>query len=136
MAIDRLSHATVYVLDQDSALAFYTEKLGFELREDARLGTFRWLTVGPKTQPELTLVLMPIAEGPMMNADQAASLRALVQSGALGGGVFATTNCRESYETLKPRGVEFARAPKEMPYGVEAVFRDDSGNIFSLPQRR
>lgn len=136
MAIDRLSHTTVYVVDQDRALAFYTEKLGFELREDARLGNFRWLTVGPKTQPELTLVLMPIADGPTMNAEQAASLKALVESGVLGGGVLATSNCHDSYETLKARGVKFARAPKEMPYGIEALFHDDSGNFFSLTERR
>ena len=136
MPIDRLSHSTLYVVNQDRALEFYTEKLGFELREDARLGTFRWLTVGPKTQPDLTIVLMPIAEGPTMNQEQARSLKTLVENGVLGGGVLATSNCQESYETLKARGVKFARAPKEMPYGIEAVFHDDSGNFFSLTQRR
>lgn len=132
----RHSHSTIYVLDQDSAKAFYTEKLGFEVREDARLGDFRWLTVAPKGQPDTCMVLFAIKPGPTMNEEQAASLRALVQAGVLGGGVLQTDDCRRDYEELRARGVEFLREPKEMPYGIEAVLKDDSGNFFSLTQRR
>lgn len=134
--ITKHSHATIYVTDQDRAKAFYTEKLGFEVRDDARLGSFRWLTVAPKTQPDACMILMLIAPGPMLNQEQADKLRSLLEAGVLGGGVFATDDCRRDYEELKAKGVVFAREPKEMPYGIEALMRDDSGNFFSLTQRR
>jgi catechol 2,3-dioxygenase-like lactoylglutathione lyase family enzyme len=134
--ITKLSHATVYVIDQDRAKEFYCGKLGFEVRTDATMGSFRWLTVGPKTQPELELVLMKIEASPMADADSIAALRKLVESGVLGAGVFTTDDCRRTYEELKEKGVVFASEPKEMPYGIEAVFRDDSGNFFSLTQRK
>jgi catechol 2,3-dioxygenase-like lactoylglutathione lyase family enzyme len=133
--IERLSHATIYVLDQDRAKAFYTEKLGFELREDITLGNFRWLTVGPKGQPDLELVLMPVHAG-QNTAEQAASLRALIEAGKLGVGVFATRDCRKTYAELKAKGVVFRSEPTERPYGVEATLLDDSGNLFSLTQRK
>ncbi len=134
--ITKHSHSTVYVTDQDRAKAFYTEKLGMEVRDDVRMGNFRWLTVGTKTQPDHHLILMLIGSGPMMNAEQTEALRKLVTSGVMGGGVLATDDCKRDYEDLKAKGVEFAREPKEMPYGIEAVFKDDSGNFFSLTQRR
>jgi predicted enzyme related to lactoylglutathione lyase len=137
--ITKLSHSTVYVVDQDRAKDFYVNKLGFEVRTDATMGEFRWLTVGPKTQPELEVVLMKIAPHDMGNGlspDQAASLRKLVEAGVLGAGVWNTDDCRRTYTELKERGVTFASEPKEMPYGIEAVFRDDSGNFFSLTQRK
>jgi predicted enzyme related to lactoylglutathione lyase len=138
--ITKLSHSTVYVIDQDRAKQFYCDKLGFEVRTDATMGSFRWLTVGPKTQPELEIVLMKISPsdlGPMgLDAEKAAALRMLVESGVLGAGVFNTDDCRRTYAELKDRGVQFASEPKEMPYGIEAVFRDDSGNFFSLTQRK
>jgi predicted enzyme related to lactoylglutathione lyase len=133
--IERLSHATIYVLDQDRAKAFYTEKLGFELREDVRMGNFRWLTVGPKGQPDLEIVLMPL-QGGQNTAEQAASLRALVEAGKLGVGVFATRDCRKTYSELKAKGVVFTSEPTERPYGIEAMLLDDSGNLFSLTQRK
>jgi predicted enzyme related to lactoylglutathione lyase len=137
--ITKLSHASVYVVDQDRAKDFYCNKLGFEVRTDATMGNFRWLTVGPKTQPELEIVLMKIAPsemGPGLTPDQAAALRGLVEAGVLGAGVWTTDDCRKTYAELKERGVQFASEPKEMPYGIEAVFRDDSGNFFSLTQRK
>jgi|SRR5688572_6407764 catechol 2,3-dioxygenase-like lactoylglutathione lyase family enzyme len=136
--ITKLSHATVYVVDQDRAKDFYCDKLGFEVRTDARMGSFRWLTVGPKTQPDLELVLMKLAPVPGMGMDEAAvaTLRGLVESGKLGAGVWQTDDCRKTYAELAARGVEFSSEPKEMPYGIEAVFRDDSGNFFSLTQRK
>ncbi len=132
----RHSHSTIYVVDQERAKAFYTEKLGLELREDAKLGNFRWLTVAPKAQPDACMVLFPIAAGPLMTEEQADALRTLVEAGVLGGGVLQTDDCRRDYDELRARGVEFRREPKEMPYGIEALFRDDSGNLFSLTQRR
>jgi catechol 2,3-dioxygenase-like lactoylglutathione lyase family enzyme len=134
--ITRLSHTTVYVLDQDEAKAFYTEKLGFEVRDDVRMDDFRWLTVGPKDQPDLRIVLMPIGGGPTTDEQDAKHLRALVAKGALGAGVMRTDDCQATYKELSARGVDFVQEPAERPYGVEAVFRDNSGNWFSLTQPR
>jgi catechol 2,3-dioxygenase-like lactoylglutathione lyase family enzyme len=134
--IQRLSHCSVYVLDQDAAKQFYTEKLGFEVRTDARLGSFRWLTVSPKGQANFELVLMALNPGPMMDAETVATLRGLVEKGTFGGGVLETADCRKTYEELKAKGVAFLNEPQERPYGIEAVLRDDSGNWFSLTQRR
>jgi predicted enzyme related to lactoylglutathione lyase len=134
--ITKHSHTCVYVTDQERAKAFYTEKLGLEVRDDVRMGDFRWLTVGPKTQPDACIVLMLIAPGPLLTQEQVGQLRSLVEAGALSGGVLQTDDCPRDYEELKARGVQFVREPKEMPYGVEALMRDDSGNFFSLTQRR
>lgn len=132
--IQRLSAASVYVLDQERAKKFYIEKLGFELRNDATLGTFRWLTVGPQGQPDLEIVLMPIHSSPMLDEPRAHALRDLVTQGTFGFGAFATDDCRATYEQLKARGVEFRGPPEERPYGIEAVLKDDSGNWFALVQ--
>ncbi|HUS32280.1 MAG TPA: VOC family protein [Kofleriaceae bacterium] len=134
--ITKHTHTTIYVTDQDRAKAFYTEKLGFEVRDDASMGDFRWLTVGPKTQPDVCLILYAIKPGPWMKEEHASSLRTLVEAGAIGGGVLMTDDCKRDYDELKAKGVEFTREPKEMPYGLEAVFKDDSGNYYSLTQRR
>jgi predicted enzyme related to lactoylglutathione lyase len=134
--ITRHSHSSVYVLDQDRAKAFYTEKLGFEVRDDVRMGNFRWLTVAPKTQPDACIILMPLQVGPLTDEASVAALRELLAKGVLSGGVLATDDCKRTHEELKARGVEFIREPKEMPYGVEALFRDDSGNFYSLTERR
>lgn len=135
--ITRLSVAGVYVLDQDSAKAFYTEKLGFELRGDVRMGpdpdSLRWLTVGPPEQPDLEIVLADCSMG--HDPDTTEQLRSLVAKGALGAGVLSTGDCRTTFEELSARGVVFLQEPAERPYGIEAVFRDDSGNWFSLNQR-
>ncbi|HZA89114.1 MAG TPA: VOC family protein [Solirubrobacterales bacterium] len=132
--IDRLSHGVVFVLDQDGALAFYTEKLGFEVRTDASLDTFRWLTVGPPGQPDFELILVEPAP-PMYDAESAEQLKTIVARGAMGMGAFETADCRRAYEELGRRGVEFLTEPTERPYGIEATFRDNSGNWFSLVQR-
>ncbi|HEY0483138.1 MAG TPA: VOC family protein [Kofleriaceae bacterium] len=134
--ITKHSHTCVYVTDHERAKAFYTEKLGLEVRDDVRMGDFRWLTVAPKTQPDACIVLMLIAPGPMLSQEQVGQLRSLIEAGALSGGVLETDDCRRDYEELKANGVQFLREPKEMPYGVEALMRDDSGNFFSLTQRR
>jgi len=107
--ITRLSHATIYVLDQDEALKFYRDKLGFEVRDDMTMDNgFRWLTVGPKTQPDLDM----------------------------GAGVLSVDDCRKTYEELKAKGVEFLSPPTDSFYGVEALFKDNSGNWFSMTEHK
>lgn len=134
--ITGLSHATIFVDDQDDALEFYTKKLGFEVRTDAKMEGFRWLTVGSKDQPELEIVLMAVQPGPMHDEATVAQMKELLAKGAMGAGVFKTSDCRATYDDLKSKGVEFLSEPAERPYGVEAVFKDNSGNWFSLTQRR
>ena len=134
--IQKLSHATIYVLDQEQALDFYTNKLGFEVRMDMTIENgFRWLTVGPKAQPDLELVLFAVKPG-MLDESAAGHLRALLEQGALGVGVFDTDDCRATYAELSAKGVDFTSPPQEQPYGIEATFRDNSGNTFSLTQHR
>jgi catechol 2,3-dioxygenase-like lactoylglutathione lyase family enzyme len=133
--ITRMSHATVWVMDQEEAKRFYTEKLGFDVRMDAKMDNgFRWLTVGPKEQPDLEIILMEPKVSPMMDAETAGQIRALIQKGALGAGAFHTTDCRATYAELKNRGVEFMAPPEEKFYGVEALLKDNSGNWFSMTQ--
>ena len=132
--IDKLNHVNVFVLDQDRAKLFYTETLGFEVRSDTTLDGFRWLTVGPKGQPDLAILLAYPAP-PMFSAEDAETVRGLVAKGSLGGGVFTTGDCRKTYEELSAKGVTFLQEPAERPYGIEALFRDDSGNWFSLTER-
>jgi predicted enzyme related to lactoylglutathione lyase len=132
-----LSHATVYVLDQEEALKFYRDKLGFEVRNDATMDNgFRWLTVGPKTQPNLEIILMAVKESPMFPAANVAQLRKLIQSGCIGAGVLDVDDCHKTYEELKANGVEFMQPPEERFYGIEALLKDNSGNWFSMCQRK
>ena len=133
--IKKLSHVNVFVEDQDRAKAFYTEKLGFEVRSDATMDGFRWLTVGPKDQPDLN-ILLARPQPPMFSEEDAETVRALVAKGSLGGGVFETDDCRKTFEELSAKGVTFLQEPADRPYGVEALFRDDSGNWFSLTQSK
>ena len=121
--------------DQDRANRFYTEQLGFEGAKRLDLDDFRWLTVGPKEQPDLAILLAYPAP-PMFSDQDAQTLRALVAKGALGGGVIETDDCRVTYAELVEKGVTFLQKPADRPYGVEALFRDDSGNWFSLTQSK
>lgn len=133
--IKKIAFATVWVLDQDRAKDFYTKTLGFEVRSDQRMGSFRWLTVAPPGE-DVSFVLMPIAPGPMMDEATAATLRGLVEKGGLGPGALLTDDVHATYAELSKKGVKFVYPPKEMPYGIETIFRDDSGNPFSLVQVR
>jgi catechol 2,3-dioxygenase-like lactoylglutathione lyase family enzyme len=133
--IKKLSHVNVFVLDQDRAKEFYTKKLGFEVRNDATMDGFRWLTVGPKGQPDLNVLLAKPAP-PMFSEEDAALLSGLIAKGVMAGGVIDTDDCRKTYEELKAKGVTFLQEPAERPYGIEALLRDDSGNWFSLTQRK
>lgn len=133
----RISTAQVWVHDQDEALAFYTEKLGMEVRSDVTLpemGDFRWLTVGPPGQDDVAIVLMAIPRAPVLSDETADEVRNLMAKG-LAGTVFLTTDdCRATYEQLKARGVEFSEEPEQRPYGIDSGFRDPSGNSFRLTQ--
>jgi catechol 2,3-dioxygenase-like lactoylglutathione lyase family enzyme len=135
--ITRLSHATIYVLDQDEALKFYRDKLGFEVRTDATMDNgFRWVTVGPKTQPDLEIILMGLKESPMFPAERVNAIRRLVESGGLNGGVLDVDDCHETDADLKAKGVEFMSPPTDRFYGIEALFKDNSGNWFSMTERK
>ena len=134
--IQRLSHTTLFVTDQDAARDFYVDKLGFEVRMDQSMGDFRWLTVGPKGQPDLEIILMKVGSNPRMDTESAQALRKLVEGGKLVVGAFATADCRKTYEELSGRGVQFQGPPEDKFYGIEAIFQDNSGNWFSLTQRK
>jgi catechol 2,3-dioxygenase-like lactoylglutathione lyase family enzyme len=136
--LTQLTHAQVWVTDQDEALEFYTEKLGMELREDVtvpELGNFRWLSVGVPGQ-EVSITLMAVPGPPVFEEETRNQILALLAKGAAGGLFFATDDVQGSYEELKGRGVEFAQEPTEQPYGVDAGFRDPSGNHFRMAQQR
>jgi predicted enzyme related to lactoylglutathione lyase len=135
----RIAHAQLWVHDQDEALAFYTEKLGFEVRTDvtvAELGDFRWLTVGPPGQEDMSIVLMAIPGPPLMDPGTTEDVKALMAKGFAGTVFLNTDDCQASYEELKARGVEFTEPPEERPYGIDSGFRDPSGNAFRLTQVR
>ena len=135
----RIANMQLWVHDQDEALAFWTKKLGFEVRADVTLpemGNFRWLTVGPAGQEDVAITLMPIPGPPVFDADTAEQIRSLMAKGA-GATIFLTTeDCRASYEELKARGVEFVEEPEERPYGIDCGFRDPSGNSIRLTEVR
>jgi len=135
--IQRFSHITIYVLDQDAAYDFYVNKLGFEVHTDSTMESgFRWLTVSPKGQPDLEIALMPTAPGPMVDQETSDMLRTLIRKGAIGSGVLETADIQKTYEELKAKGVEFSQPPTERFYGIEALFKDNSGNWFSLTERK
>ena len=134
----RITTAQLWVHDQDAALAFYTEKLGMEVRADVTLPemAFRWLAVGPAGQPDIAIVLMAIPGPPVMDPEAADQVGELMAKG-LAGTIFLTTDdCQAAYEDLKGRGVEFVDEPEERPYGIDSSFRDPSGNHIRLTQVR
>jgi catechol 2,3-dioxygenase-like lactoylglutathione lyase family enzyme len=134
--ISKLTHTCVYVLNQDSAHEFYTKKLGFKIVMDVPMGEGnRWLTVSPPEQPELEINLFLIIEGPMFDKETVKTMTALIKKGTFGAAVFECKDIYATYEELKSKGVEFVKPPKEEFYGIEALFKDDSGNWFSLGQK-
>ena len=133
----KIANSQLWVHDQDEALAFYTEKLGWEVRADVtlpELGDFRWLTVGPAGQPGFSVVLMAIPGAPVIDESTAEQIRDLMGKGFAGTVFLTTDDVHASYEELKGRGVEFSEAPEERPYGIDSGFRDPSGNSFRLTQ--
>jgi uncharacterized glyoxalase superfamily protein PhnB len=135
----KIANAHLWVHDQDEALAFYTDKLGMEVRADVTLpemGDFRWLAVGPPGQDDVSIVLMAIPGAPVMDPDTAEQVKQLMAKGFAGTVFLTTDDCRAAYEELKARGVEFTEAPEERPYGIDSGFRDPSGNALRLTEVR
>ena len=134
--LKQLTHAQVWVDDQDEALAFYTEKLGMELREDVtvpEMGNFRWLSVGVPGQ-DVSITLMAIPGPPVFDEATRDQIRDLLAKGAAGGLFFTTDDVHGAYREMKSRGVEFSQEPTEQPYGTDAGFRDPAGNQFRMMQ--
>jgi uncharacterized glyoxalase superfamily protein PhnB len=134
----KIANAQLWVHDQDEALAFYTQKLGFEVLADVTLpemGNFRWLTVGPAGQ-DISIVLMAIPGPPVMDPETGEQVRELMAKGFAGTIFLTTDDCYASYEELKSRGVEFVEEPEDRPYGIDSGFRDPSGNHLRLTQVR
>jgi len=135
----RIATAQLWVHDQDEALAFYTEKLGMEVRADvtvAEMGDFRWLTVAPAGQPDVAIVLMAIPGPPVMDAETAEQVRGLMAKGFAGTIFLTTDDVHAAYEELQGRGVEFVQEPEERPYGIDSAFRDPSGNNLRITEVR
>jgi len=131
--IQKISHVTIYVLDQEEAKDFYVNKLGMDVKTDMTMdGGFRWLTVTPKGQPDVELILMSTQPGALFNEEESEKLRSLIKAGKIGPGVFNTADCRKTYEELKAKGVKFHKEPTDEFYGTEALLEDNSGNWFSM----
>ena len=133
----RIATAQLWVHDQDEALAFWTEKVGMEVRQDVTLpemGNFRWLTIGPPDQDDMSIVLMAIPGPPVMDAESHEQVKTLMAKGFAGTVFLSTDDCRADYEELSSRGVEFTEPPEERPYGIDSGFRDPSGNSIRLTQ--
>jgi predicted enzyme related to lactoylglutathione lyase len=125
---------SVRVTDQDRALKFYTETLGFTATEDMDLGGMRWLTVSPPEQPELQ-VLLDRPGPPFVDEDTMAQLDTLTAKGVMGALFLAVDDCRARFDELVARGVEVIQEPMERFYGIDAAFRDDSGNHIRMTQQ-
>jgi predicted enzyme related to lactoylglutathione lyase len=135
----KIANTQVWVHDQDEALAFYTQKVGMEVRMDvtmAEMGDFRWLTVGSPGQDDVSIVLMPIPGPPFIDDETSEQIRTLTAKGFAGTVFLTTDDCRADYEALVARGIEFTEKPEERPYGIDAGFRDPSGNSIRLTQVR
>jgi catechol 2,3-dioxygenase-like lactoylglutathione lyase family enzyme len=135
----KVAFAGVWVHDQDEALAFYTGKLGWELRADVtlpELGNYRWLTVGPPGQPDVSVLLNAIPGPPVLDEVTAEQIRSVMAKGWGGNVLLTTDDIQHDFEELSARGIEFTEAPEERPYGIDSAFRDPSGNQFRLTQVR
>ena len=133
----RIANVNMWVHDQDEALAFYTDTLGWEVRSDVtlpELGDYRWLTVAPSGQEDVAVVLNAIPGPPVIDEESAEQIKALMAKGWSGSVFLQTDDCRATYEELKGRGVEFTEPPEERPYGIDSGFRDPSGNSLRLTE--
>jgi catechol 2,3-dioxygenase-like lactoylglutathione lyase family enzyme len=132
-----MNHVSIFVLDQESAFDFYVNKLGFTVHTDAPIGNGkRWLTVTAPEQPDVEISLMPVEDGMMFSAGTAEHMRELIRKGTFGFGVFECNDLNATYEELKQKGVVFKKPPTKEFYGYEALFTDDSGNWFSLGEKK
>jgi catechol 2,3-dioxygenase-like lactoylglutathione lyase family enzyme len=127
--------AGIYVRDQDEALEYYVEKLGFEVHTDARNGDYRWLTVRHPDQPDFQLGLFR-AQAPLVDDSTAQGLNEAVAKGAMPPLVLVVDDCRSAYDEMRSRGVEFTQEPVERYGNVDASFRDPSGNGWKMLQAR
>ena len=135
----KLGNVQLWVRDQDEALAFYTEKLGWEVRSDVtmpEMGDFRWLTVGPADQPDFAVVLMAVPGQPVLDDETRKQILDLSAKGFAGTVFLTTDDAQASYDELRGRGVDFTEAPEERPYGIDSSFRDPSGNHLRLMEAR
>ena len=134
----RISTTQLWVHDQDEALAFWTDKVGFEVREDVtvpEMGNFRWLSVAPPGQSDIAVVLMAIPGPPMIDEGTSGEIAALTAKGFSGTVFLTTDDVMTNYEQMSARGVEFTEKPTPQPYGIDCGFRDPSGNSVRLAQR-
>jgi len=140
--ITKMSHTTLFVLDQEKAYDFYVNKLGFKVNTDVVMDggecedgatpqKYRWLTLNPPEQPDLEIILMPVAG---LDEEARQALKLLLDKGVMGAGVWHTNDCRATYEELKKKGVAFKSEPKEQFYGIECIISDGCGNWFSMTQ--
>jgi catechol 2,3-dioxygenase-like lactoylglutathione lyase family enzyme len=127
--------AGLYVRDQDEALEFYVDKLGFTVHTDARNGDYRWLTVQHPDQPSFQLGLFK-PQPPTVDEGTAQFLNEVVAKGAMPPLVFVVNDCRAAYDKYRTRGVEFTQEPIERYGSVDASFRDPSGNGWKMIQAR
>lgn len=135
--ISKLSHYSFFVLDQERAKDFYVNKLGFEVRMNVPVtGKGAWLTVAPKGQ-DIEITLIPVSTGIMFDQTTGEQLKKLIEAQAFGFGIFECIDIYATYEELSNKGVEFIKKPTKSDSGmkVEAMFKDDSGNWFSLIQK-
>jgi uncharacterized glyoxalase superfamily protein PhnB len=134
----KIASAHLWVHDQEVALKYWTEKVGMEVRQDVSLpdldSTFRWLTVGPPGQDDVSIVLMAVPGEPVMDKATRKQVLDLTAKGFAGTVFLTTEDCQASYEEMKARGVEFTEEPHQMPYGIDSGFRDPSGNSVRLTQ--
>ncbi len=131
--LTRLTHLNIFVLDQERELDFYTNKLGLKVITDVPMNPHaRWLTVGAPDQPGFEINLTPVHESVVRSKDNVETLRRMIADGVFGIGIFTSTDIMATYEELKSKGVEFTKAPTKEFFGTEALFKDDSGNWFSL----
>jgi uncharacterized glyoxalase superfamily protein PhnB len=135
MTTIRVANAQLWVHDQEEALDFWTNKVGFEVRSDIsmpELGDFRWLAVGAPGQDDFAIALLSIPGPPVMDEDTKKQVEELMAKGFSGSVFLNTDDVQAAYEELRGRGVEFTEAPSERPYGIDSEFRDPSGNTIRL----
>ena len=131
-----VSHVGLGVNDQDAALEFWRDKIGFEVRTDVtipEMGNFRWLTIGPPSQPDLEIMLLQPG-GPNSSPEIVEKARDVLAHGILPGLIFQVDDVRATYDELKSKGVEMTQEPIEQPYGTDAAFRDPTGNSIRFTQ--